>query len=60
MSKECIHFFGPLCILHLQAYTKLSTGLFSCKQITLIQSNTPQVYFNSVGNPYMRATCFGL
>jgi hypothetical protein len=30
------------------------------KQTTFIQSNTTQVYFNSVDYPYMYAACFGL
>jgi hypothetical protein len=30
------------------------------KQTALIHSDTPQVYFNSVGCLYTRATCFGL
>ena len=30
------------------------------KQTTFIQSNTTQIYFNSVDNPYMYAACFGL
>jgi len=34
--------------------------VFITKQTTLIQSNTTQVYFNSVDYPYMYATCFEL
>ena len=34
--------------------------LFIIEQTTLLQSNTKQVYFNSVVHPLMYATCFGL
>lgn len=32
----------------------------SSKQTTRIQSNKTQVHFNSVGCPFISATCFGL
>jgi hypothetical protein len=34
--------------------------VFVTKQTTLIQSNTTQIYFNSLVFSYMCATCFGL
>jgi len=49
--------YRPKVNLHLYGSHPL---LFITKQATLIQPSTTQVYFNSVGCPYMYAACFGL
>ena len=36
------------------------TVVFITKQASLMQSNTTQTDFNSVGYPYMSATCFSM
>jgi len=49
--------YRPVVNLHIY---ESHTLVFITKQATLIQPNKTQVYFNSVGYPYIYAACFGL
>ena len=63
MSKECIHFFGPLCIL---LFLRSRAGIYSCNLIFVV----PCIMLNSEINPtrcnncvyssqWLYFTCFG-
>jgi hypothetical protein len=57
LVTPCISDCWPVVNLHLYGS---HLHVFITKQATLIQPNTTQVYFISVGYPYMYAACFGL